>query len=209
MNFMSVSIETTSPRRQRGRDATRKRLIDSATELFAAEGLHAVTSADIARRAGLATGTFYLHFPDKQVLFREIVLGALAELRARQDRAGAAHPAGSDAELRARIDEFFDFAEEKRALMRVVFARGPERTGMSDELVGVIAPAIERRLESLQRAGRMARDVHPAVAAQARAAALVRIAAWWSEDPTRAPRAAAAATLFRLDPGHIAPAEPA
>ncbi len=209
MKFMSVASEApgTGGPRPRSRDATRQRLVDAATELFAAEGLHAVTSAAIARHAGLATGTFYLHFPDKQVLFREIVLSALAELRARQDGAGAAHPVGSDAELRARIDEFFEFAEEKRALMRVVFARGPESTGMSDELVGVIAPAIERRLESLQRVGRMAADVHPAVAAQARAAALVRIAAWWSEDPMRVPRAAAATTLFRLDPGHIAPDE--
>jgi AcrR family transcriptional regulator len=205
MNFMSVSVEAPSTHRQRGRDATRRRLIDAATELFAAEGLHAVTSAAIARHAGLATGTFYLHFPDKQVLFREIVLGALAELRSRQDRAGAAHASGSDAELRARIEEFLDFAEEKRALMRVVFGRGPESTGMSDELVGVIAPGIERRLEQLAHAGRMAPDIHPAVAAQARAAALVRIAAWWSEDPTRTPRAAVASTLFRLDPGHIAP----
>ena len=39
---------------------------------FAEEGLHAVTSARIARRAGVATGTFYLHFADKHVLFEEI-----------------------------------------------------------------------------------------------------------------------------------------
>jgi hypothetical protein len=51
----------------------------------------------------------------------------------------------------------------------------------------------------------MARDIHPAVAAQARAAALVRIAAWWTEDPSRATRAEIAATLLRLDPGAIPP----
>jgi AcrR family transcriptional regulator len=185
--------------------ATRPRLVAAATELFAERGLHAVTSAQIAQRAGLATGTFYLYFPDKLELFRQIVFDALAELRARQDDAGRHHPPGSRAELTARAEVFLDFAEERRALMRVLFARSAEAAGIAEEVAGAIAPAIERRYAALQRAGAMARDIHPAVAAQARAAALVRIAAWWTEDPSRATRAEIAATLLRLDPGAIPP----
>ncbi len=191
----------------RGPVFTHRRLVAAATELFAERGLHAVTSAQIARHAGLATGTFYLHFPDKLALFRAIVFDALAELRSRQDAAASAQAPGSPAELRARTEAFLDFAEEKRALMRVVFARSAESAGMADELAGAIAPAIEARFERLQSAGRMAREIHAGAAAQARAAALVRIAAWWTEDPSRATRAEVAATLLRLDPGRIAPGE--
>ena len=56
----------------RSRRETRRRLVEAGTELFAREGLHGATSAQIARRAGVAAGTFYLHFRDKQDLFREI-----------------------------------------------------------------------------------------------------------------------------------------
>jgi hypothetical protein len=35
----------------------------------------------------------------------------------------------------------------------------------------------------------------------------VRIAAWWTVDPSRATRAVVAATLLELDPGALAPAE--
>jgi AcrR family transcriptional regulator len=81
---MSVSesrIRTTAPARSRA--DTRRRLIEAGTDLFASDGLHGVTSARIAAEAGVATGTFYLHFKDKEDLFREIVFSALAELRQR------------------------------------------------------------------------------------------------------------------------------
>jgi AcrR family transcriptional regulator len=198
-----------SPRAQRrGPTITRARLVAAATELFAERGLHAATSAQIARHAGVATGTFYLYFADKLELFRAIVFDALAELRARQDAAASAHPSGSAAELRARIEQFLDFAEEKRALMRVLFARSAEAAGIADEIAGVIAPAIERRYRVLQARGAMDVEIHAGLAAQTRAAALVRTAAWWTEDPTRATRAEVATTLLRLDPGAIAPAPP-
>jgi AcrR family transcriptional regulator len=184
---------------------TRTRLVAAGTELFAERGLHGVTSATIARHAGVATGTFYLHFADKLELFRAIVFDALGELRERQEAAGARHTDDADAVLRARIEVFLDFAEEKRALMRVLFARSAEAAGIAEEIAGFIAPAIERRYQALQAAGRMREAIHAGVAAQARAASLVRIAAWWTEDPSRAARADVAATLLELDPGALAP----
>ena len=211
MKFTSVPRETRAARRprtapRRAPALTRPRLVTAATDLFAEHGLHAVTSAQIAHRAGLATGTFYLYFADKLELFRAIVFETLSELRARQEAAGSRHASGSRAELEARTEEFLDFAEEKRALMRVLFARSGEAAGIAEEIAGVIAPAIERRYQALQAAGAMAREVHAGVAAQMRAASLVRVAAWWTEDPSRATRAEVARTLLRLDPGAPAPA---
>lgn len=179
---------------------TRARLVEAGTELFAELGLHPVTSAAIARRAGVATGTFYLHFPDKLALFRAIVQAGLADLRMRQDAAGGRHAAGSEAELRARIDALLDFALEKRALMRVVFARGADSAGIAEEIAGVMAPGIERRFAAQQAAGVLAAEIHVPLAAQMRAASLVRAMAWWTEDPARVTREAVAATALRLDP---------
>lgn len=200
-----TTVDLAAPASRRSAALTRARLVAAGTELFAERGLHAVTSAQIARHAGLATGTFYLHFPDKLALFRAIVFEALGELRARQDAAGAKHAAGSQEELRARTEVFLDFAEERRALMRVLFARSAEAASIAEEIAGVIAPAIERRYQALQAGGRMTPALHAGVAAQARAAALVRVAAWWTEDPSRATRAEVATTLLELDPGALAP----
>jgi len=198
-------IDLGTHRARRDPARTRERLIAAGIDLFAQRGLHDVTSAGIARHAGVATGTFYLHFPDKLALFRTIVFAALAELRARQNEAGATQPSGTAAELRARLDTFLEFAEEKRALMRVLFARSAEATGIADEIVAALAPGIERRYAELCDAGRLPPGLHPAVAAQARAAAVVRIAAWWTEDRSRATRSEVIETLVALDPAAFSP----
>ena len=82
---MDVSLaldEARSERRlkaaDRSREQTRARLITSGKQLFAKRGLHGVTTHDIARRAGVAAGTFYLHFKDKTELFREIAVETMA-----------------------------------------------------------------------------------------------------------------------------------
>jgi hypothetical protein len=48
--------------------------------------------------------------------------------------------------------------------------------------------------------GRAPADLHPAVAAQAHAAVLTRVIAWWAADPSRATRDQVVATLLRMNP---------
>src|SRR3979490_1039444 len=50
----------------------RARLLETAYETFAAEGL-SVPIDEIARRAGVGAGTVYRHFPTKEDLFRAVV----------------------------------------------------------------------------------------------------------------------------------------
>lgn len=198
VNESTVTFEKTSAR-ARSRVATRQRLIEAGTVLFAEVGLHGVTSARIARAAGVATGTFYLHFKDKETLFSEIVRGALDDLFARQDRAASSRPAG--AELRARTEELLAFAAENRDLIRVVFGRGGE--AFEEQVLDAVRPAIQQRLERLRAEGAVPESLHPAVAAQARAAATTRVIAWWLEEPSRATREEMVDTLLLLDPGAV------
>jgi AcrR family transcriptional regulator len=53
----------------RRRLQSRRRLLDAATGLFVARGYDRTRPQDIARLAGVATGTFYLHFRDKEAIF--------------------------------------------------------------------------------------------------------------------------------------------
>lgn len=60
----------TAPNGQtRRRLDTRRRLLKAAGELFVERGFHATRPQDVARAAGVATGTFYLHFVDKEAAF--------------------------------------------------------------------------------------------------------------------------------------------
>lgn len=184
----------------RSRAETRRRLIESATELFARHGLPRTTTTQIARAAGVAAGTFYLHFPDKHALFREIAFAALAGLRA--TLAAANEGAGPDpiAQLRARMETIVAFADAQRDLVRIVFGRGQEAGEIGAELADELFPGVESRLRDRIGEGHLDSALHPAVAAQALVASWIRVVAWWAEDPTRAPREAVVETLVRLHP---------
>ncbi len=184
---------------ERSRANTRRRLVAAGTELFAAQGLLKTTTVQIARGAGVAAGTFYLHFPDKHALFREIAFDALARLRTRLGRT-AAHPGLGG--LRARMRELLAFADEERDLMRIVFGRGHEAPGLADELLDELFPGVEARLRERLAAGEIDPGLHPAATAQALLATWTRVVAWWVEDPQRAAREEVAETLVRLHPLH-------
>src|SRR6516225_743501 len=55
-------------------------ILAAALEEFAARGFAATRLDDVARRAGVAKGTIYLHFRDKESLFQELVRAMLSPL---------------------------------------------------------------------------------------------------------------------------------
>lgn len=57
-------------------ELTRQRLIRAALELFTTRGYHDTTTAQIAKKAGIAEGTIYRHFASKQQLFNELYRAA-------------------------------------------------------------------------------------------------------------------------------------
>src|SRR5690242_10272916 len=54
-------------------EARRQAIVAAALAEFCARGFAATRLDDVARRAEVAKGTIYLHFRDKEALFREIV----------------------------------------------------------------------------------------------------------------------------------------
>jgi hypothetical protein len=81
----------------------------------------------------------------------------------------------------------------------MVFGRA-ESAGLADEVREAVVPEIQRWLERRVSEGKAPADLHPAVAAQAHAAVLTRVIAWWVEDPSRATREEVVATLLRINP---------
>jgi len=64
--------------RHRARTMFREAILEAAEEELAASGFHGARIQDIAKRAGVAVGTFYNHFETK-----EDVLLALLDFRMR------------------------------------------------------------------------------------------------------------------------------
>jgi TetR/AcrR family transcriptional regulator, fatty acid metabolism regulator protein len=60
------------PRPTRRGAATRERIIEAATEVFARRGVHGTRVADIAERAGVAYGLVYHHFRNKEEILSAI-----------------------------------------------------------------------------------------------------------------------------------------
>jgi len=64
-------------RRRAEPDARRQSILDAGLAVFAAEGFAAAKLDEVAAKAGIAKGTIYLHFRDKQDLFEQIVRSAI------------------------------------------------------------------------------------------------------------------------------------
>lgn len=66
---------------QKERNAeTRRRLLLAAREVFAEKGYPHAGIADVAKRAGRAHGSFYLHFANKEAVLQALLEDAMAQL---------------------------------------------------------------------------------------------------------------------------------
>ena len=193
---MSVTEPQPAPGKIRStrRAATRRRLRASGLELFAERGLHAITTHDIAHHAGLAAGTFYLHFEDKQALFREIVLEAVEELREALQSAITGTPPGGDA-VRAHAAALLDFASRNRPVIRILFSGDRDASTLEQDVLNALADSLAR---GRTQRGLVPTGANPAVFAQALVGMFARVVAWWVEDPEQATREQVIDTLVRI-----------
>jgi len=100
-------------------EATRRRLLRSAERLFGAKGYFQTSVVDITQRARVAQGTFYLYFPGKEGILRELVGHLGRELRRtiRQATAGLTDRPGIE---RTGMRTFLDFIAAHRDLYKIV-----------------------------------------------------------------------------------------
>lgn len=121
-----------SNRAERAADR-RQAIIDAALDEFIDRGYAATRLDDVAKRAGVAKGTIYLHFKDKEALFQELIRTALVPLIG---RLAAPPPAGGS--IRAVLEKFAEtFVQEvvttrRGAIVRLIVAEGPRFPDIAD-----------------------------------------------------------------------------
>lgn len=105
-------------RREHRKHLTRRDLLAAGRRLFAEKGLYDSRIEDLSRQAGIAKGTLYLYFANKEELIEAVVTNGFNELLGQVHR--AAQDATNREEAVARVAaahlEFFD---ENPDLMRV------------------------------------------------------------------------------------------
>lgn len=113
-----VSLATGRPLTKRG-EATRRRILEAAEEVFAELGYHEASIVKLTERAGVALGTFYLYFDSKKTVFEALVLDLNSRVRQSMSEAMAGAADRVEAE-RLGFQGFFRFTAEHPALYRVV-----------------------------------------------------------------------------------------
>ena len=125
----------------------RERLVTAAREVFAERGF-AATLDDIARHAGLGTGTAYRNFPNKQVLAAEILAAATAQIAVDAEQALAVPDPWQ------ALVTFFELTGERQARERGLYEA---LTGLGDDeeqariwprIVAVVTQLFERAADA-------------------------------------------------------------
>ncbi|GAB2976248.1 TetR/AcrR family transcriptional regulator [Amycolatopsis acidiphila] len=133
----------------------RTRVLEVAAEVFAAEGL-SVPVHEIARRAGVGTGTVSRHFPAKEDLFAAILLTRMEELSVRADSLAQEDPATA----------FFTFftaliheGASNRGLAEAVAGAGYDLDVLGERAGFDVSGRVRALLARAQRAGAVRSDV--------------------------------------------------
>jgi AcrR family transcriptional regulator len=137
-------------RRERTKAHNRATILRAARETFAEAGYEASSIRDVVRRTGLAAGTFYNYFPDK-----ESVLRALLEDRARELRARLREVRARAGDIKGFVGDayrvYFAFLAEDPTMLELLrrnagavraLAGEPELAGGIDDLLGDLRSVI-------------------------------------------------------------------
>jgi AcrR family transcriptional regulator len=122
-----------APNRSERAAERRAAIVDAAMEEFVARGFAATRLDDIAKRAGVAKGTIYLHFKDKESMFEELIRTAIVPL---VGTLTGPPPAGTS--IRDALEGFARvFIQEivtarRGDIVRLIIAEGPRFPAIAD-----------------------------------------------------------------------------
>jgi AcrR family transcriptional regulator len=140
------------------KEERRRQLLVAARDVFVEKGFQAATVDDIAAKAGVARGTFYLYFQDKRAIFEALVDDFLSRISAcvKSIELGPGVPPAVS-QLRANIRRTVELSLSEPAIVKLALF---DATGLDPELdeklhgyYGALRTLIDESLEVGQRLG--------------------------------------------------------
>ena len=121
MTTEQYDVETVRPRGARmPRMERRAQLLESALEVFVAQGYHAAAMDDIAERAGVSKPVLYQHFPGKLELYLAL-LAQSCDTIIDKCRAALTSTDNNKERVGRTIEAFYDYVASETGAFRLVF----------------------------------------------------------------------------------------
>jgi AcrR family transcriptional regulator len=150
-------------RNGRGGPDRREAILAAALDEFSARGFAAARLDDVARRAGVAKGTIYLYFRDKEALFQDLVRSIIGPLLARFEA-----PAEIDIPARVVAERVVDmfvreiYGTRRKDVIRLILAEGPRFPNLAEfyyrEVISRVIAAVRALLRRAVERGEIAAD---------------------------------------------------
>src|ERR1700682_3285065 len=105
--------------------ARREAILDAALDEFSARGFAAARLDDVAMRAGVAKGTIYLYFEDKERLFQELIRARMGPVVGTLETAFTA-----DLPLRVIVNQAIEifvrevYGTQRKQVLRLIISEG-------------------------------------------------------------------------------------
>ena len=165
-----IAAQQTEPRRSGGGSARARRsaerrsaILAAALEEFAARGFAATRLDDVARRAGVAKGTIYLHFADKETLFQELIRLELSPVVGALE-----HIAQAEIPVRRLAPQLVEvfvceiFETRRKDVIRLVITEGPRFPKLAEfyyrEVISHVMGAMRALLRRAVERGELKHD---------------------------------------------------
>ncbi len=119
--------ERAGERRRVSQDERRASILAAALDVFSEHGFAAARLEDVAQKAGVAKGTLYLYFPDKEALFEQLLLGLVQPVLRRIEALSADQGQPAPIVLKRILQLFQDevIGSNRERLLRLIISEGP------------------------------------------------------------------------------------
>ena len=150
------------PRADR-RAERRQAILAAALKEFSARGFAAARLDDVADAAGIAKGTIYLYFRDKETLFQDLILSEMGPVVATLETALAVDlPVRAVAERAVELFVREIYGTSRRDIIRLILSEGPRFPQLADfyyrEVLSRIIAAVRALLRRALERGELRSD---------------------------------------------------
>ena len=153
---LSIDSTAVATSRQSARTAKaaarRDAILDAALDEFSARGFAAARLDDVAKRAGVAKGTIYLYFADKESLFQELIRTKMVPVVGSLELAF-----GTELPLRAVVEQAIEifvrevYGTRRREVIRLMISEGPRFPALAEFYYHEVLERLLKALRGLMR----------------------------------------------------------
>jgi AcrR family transcriptional regulator len=190
---------TPAPRRRRiSAIQRREEILRAASEVFSVHGFHQTSIDSVAQAAGVSKALIYEHFSSKgelqETVLRQLTTDLFTQIAAGVAAVATDHDTDGRARLRAGIDSYFQFIEERRGAWHMLFRESIGRDAsqvmlsLEPNFVSGIAAVLSEAPEAAPLLGTVEGGVRLRVGAQMLTGAMQWLGNWWVDQMELVPR---------------------